>query len=63
MIDELLLKLLACPACEDRPPLRLEGEGLVCDQCHRIYPVRDGIPHVVVSEATLPESSAPAEEK
>jgi uncharacterized protein YbaR (Trm112 family) len=62
MIDPLLLQLLACPACEDRPPLRLEGEGLVCDQCQRIYPIRDGIPHVVISEAILPGSPAPTEE-
>jgi len=56
MIDELLLSILACPACDERPPLRLEGETLVCDVCHRRYPIRDGLPEVLIESATLPEA-------
>jgi uncharacterized protein YbaR (Trm112 family) len=54
MIDPKLLEILACPACDDRPPLRLDGETLVCDKCRRIYPIKDGIPEVLVESATLP---------
>ncbi len=53
MIDQELLEILACPACENRPPVRLKGESLICDQCHRIYPIRDGIPVMLVEEATF----------
>jgi uncharacterized protein YbaR (Trm112 family) len=63
-IDPQLLALLACPACDDRPPVRLTAEGLVCDRCHRVYPIRDGIPEMLVEAATFevgfgPESAAP----
>ena len=54
MIDEKLLSILACPACDSRPPVRREGSGLVCTECGRIYPIRDGIPVMMVDEAILP---------
>ena len=60
MINERLLELLACPACDDRPPVRLEGDALVCDQCRRVYPIRDGIPEMLVESATIPDEP-PAE--
>ncbi|OYT68598.1 MAG: hypothetical protein CFK49_05840 [Armatimonadetes bacterium JP3_11] len=46
-----LLAILACPACEERPPLELRGEYLVCLQCRRAYPIRDDIPVLLVEEA------------
>jgi uncharacterized protein len=55
MIDQQLLDLLACPACDDRPPLRQEADMLVCDRCRRRYPINDGIPEVLVESAILPE--------
>ncbi|MCC6731251.1 MAG: Trm112 family protein [Chthonomonadales bacterium] len=59
MIDEQLLALLACPACDDRPPVRQEGETLVCERCGRIYPIREGIPDMLVESAVLPGESVP----
>ncbi len=56
-----LLELLACPACEHRPPLRWQEGALVCDECHRAYPIRDGIPVLLVEEATQAEPSPPSE--
>ncbi len=56
-IDPELLSLFACPACENRPPVCQQGETLVCTQCGRIYPIREGIPVLLVEEATLPESA------
>ena len=48
-----LLAILACPACDDRPPLELRGDYLVCNQCRRAYPIRDEIP-VLLVEVTVP---------
>jgi uncharacterized protein YbaR (Trm112 family) len=28
-----------------------EGEGLICDRCKLLYPVRDGIPVMLIDEA------------
>lgn len=49
MIDDELLKILICPAC--RSSVRLEGEKIICTKCGRRYPIRDGIPVMLVDEA------------
>ncbi|HEX4745226.1 MAG TPA: Trm112 family protein [Candidatus Limnocylindria bacterium] len=51
-VDKDLLEILACPA--DRQPLREEPDRLVCTACGRRYPVRDGIPVMLVEEAEQP---------
>lgn len=56
MIDEELLEILACPAC--RAEVRLDGDGLTCTSCELRYPVRDGIPIMLVDEAEKPAASA-----
>ena len=56
-IDGKLLEILACPACRERLlELAGEGEGLACVGCRRVYPIRDGIPVLLVEEATRPSS-------
>ena len=58
MIDQELLSILACPQCKTE--VRPEGEGalerLVCASCGRRYPVRDGIPVMLLDEAEPPAS-------
>jgi uncharacterized protein YbaR (Trm112 family) len=56
LIDPELLKILANPLEPDRPPLRLEGEYLVCTKTGVGFPIVDGIPHL------LPEDAIPAVE-
>ena len=51
MIDPQFLSLLACPAC--KTTVALDGARLVCAQCGRRYPIRDGIPVMLVEEAEL----------
>lgn len=53
-IDARLLEILICPACHG-PIRELDGDaGLECGECGRIYPVRDGIPVMLVEEASPP---------
>ncbi len=49
MIDEKLLEILACPACKE--PVRLEKDRIVCTGCGKRYPIRDGIPIMLLEEA------------
>lgn len=57
-IDEALLSILACPAC--RRSLEVSGATLRCTQCGRRYPVRDGIPVMLVDEALPPDQNESA---
>lgn len=50
MVDQELLKLLACPQCRGELGLAAE-EGLVCEQCRLLYAIRDGVPVLLASEA------------
>ncbi len=54
-IDKDLLAILACPLC--KTAVREKEEKLVCDQCGRRYPLRDGIPVMLIDEAELPFAS------
>ena len=49
MIDEKLLALLACPACQG--DVGLKDNKIVCTKCQRIYPIIDGIPVLLVDQA------------
>ncbi|MBI1882864.1 MAG: Trm112 family protein [Chlamydiae bacterium] len=49
MIDKELLDILACPACHG--DVQLKDEKICCQSCGRRYPVRDGIPIMLVDEA------------
>lgn len=49
MIDKELLDILACPLC--KTAVRLENEKIVCTSCGRRYPIRDGIPVMLIEEA------------
>jgi uncharacterized protein YbaR (Trm112 family) len=48
-IDAELLAILACPV--DHAPVRQEGARIVCTSCGRRYPVREGIPVMLVDQA------------
>lgn len=52
MIDRELLNILACPLC--KTDVRLQGDRVVCARCGRRYPVKDGIPIMLIDEAELP---------
>ena len=43
-VDPELLEILACPACKTPVKLVKDGTALKCNQCHRVYPIKDDIP-------------------
>lgn len=53
-MNEELLKILACPACKQA--VKLEGGKLICQnsQCGLRYPIRNGIPVMLIDEAEKP---------
>lgn len=56
-LDPQLLEILACPS-EDHAPLRPgtsadpDADALTCTSCGRVFPVRDGIPVLLLDEAS-----------
>jgi uncharacterized protein YbaR (Trm112 family) len=59
-ISPELLEILACPACKAKVDLKADGSGLKCQECKRVYPIRDDIPVMLVDEATV-ENEEPAQ--
>src|SRR5918912_1308148 len=57
-VDPELLEILACPL--DKQPVSRQGNYLVCQECQRHYPIRDGIPVMLLDEALTPEQAAAA---
>jgi uncharacterized protein YbaR (Trm112 family) len=61
-LDQQLLEILACPS-DDHAPLRPgtpddpEADVLTCTECGRQYPVTDGIPVLLLDEATEPTTA------
>jgi len=51
MIDKELLEILACPKCKTE--VKLEDDRIICanPQCGLRYPIRDGIPVMLIDEA------------
>ena len=54
-INPDLLEMLVCPACKAKVELKSDGSGLKCVACHRVYPIRDEIPVMLIDEATIEE--------
>ena len=63
-MDHRLLELLVCPVCkgplEHRRPPQFDAAELVCRGDRIAYPIRDGIPIMLESEARpLVEDASP----
>jgi len=52
MIDPKLLEILVCPDC--KADVELKDDKLCCTGCGKRYPIRDGIPIMLIDEAELP---------
>ena len=49
VIDEELKAILVCPACKG--DLIFEDTRIICPACRKAYPIRDGIPVMLIDEA------------
>jgi len=54
-ISKELLEILACPLCKEEVRLTPNSDGLKCVKCHRVYPIRDDIPVMLIDEAKIEE--------
>ena len=52
-IAQGLLDILVCPVDKTKVSYTEDRAGLRCPKCGRIYPVRDGIPVMLVGEAKI----------
>lgn len=59
-IDEKLLEILVCPV--DKEPVQQQGDFIVCTACKRKYPIRDGIPVMLVDEAIVEDMPPQSED-
>jgi uncharacterized protein len=55
MIRPEFLKLLRCPVAPDRDSaLEATEDALVCVRCRVRFPIKDGLPNLLVEAAELP---------
>jgi hypothetical protein len=54
-ISKELLEILACPLCKEEVRLTPGGDGLKCIKCHRVYPIQDDIPVMLIDKAKIEE--------
>ena len=52
-VSKELLDILVCPLCKAPVKLTADQQGLKCETCRRVYPIRDDIPIMLVDEARI----------
>ena len=62
-VDPALLEILRCPD-EHHAVLTYDADAqtLICTECKRVFPIRDGIPVLLLDEATEPAADQPEEQ-
>lgn len=55
-LSSSLLEILVCPKCKELVVPIQEEAFLTCDLCQLHYPVRDGIPVMMLDEAQVAQS-------
>ncbi len=59
-VNDELLAILCCPKCKGDVRLNSKQDGLICDSCKLLYPIRDDIPVMLIDEAISIDPDAPA---
>lgn len=62
MINDELLKILACPQCKGPVLLNEEKNGLICEKCRLLYEIIDDIPVMLIDKAKNLKNSLVNEE-
>lgn len=55
MISKELLDILACPLCKGDVIYDVGKGKIICAKCERSYPVKQGIPIMLIEEAEINE--------
>jgi uncharacterized protein YbaR (Trm112 family) len=50
-MDKKLLEILACPKCKGDLQYKENDQKLICSKCKLAYPIKDGIPVMLIDEA------------
>ncbi len=50
-VSQDLLDILACPKCKGPIKLTEAQDGLICNACKLLYPIKDDIPIMLIDEA------------
>jgi uncharacterized protein YbaR (Trm112 family) len=53
LIPKEIVAMLVCPVCKKPLQPAPDETGYKCEACKRFYPVRDGIPVMLVEEASI----------
>jgi uncharacterized protein YbaR (Trm112 family) len=54
-----LLEILACPDTHHTPLVYDEpGQSLTCPECGKVYPIKDGLPELLLGDADRDETDA-----
>jgi len=56
-MDTRLIELLVCPLCKGPLHRKPQGQALICAADRLAYPIRDGIPVMLESEAQVVEEN------
>ena len=57
-ISKELLDILACPKCKGDLVVTEQQDGLICNACRLMFPIRDDIPIMLIDEATPLDSAS-----
>ncbi len=50
-MDHRLLEIVACPVCKSKLTYNAQTQELICKVDHLAYPIKEGIPVLLESEA------------
>ncbi len=52
-IRKELLDILICPVCKGELSLKEDQSGLKCQECKRVYPIRDDLPIMLKDQSIV----------
>jgi uncharacterized protein YbaR (Trm112 family) len=58
VLTEEFVEMMICPACRGKVRLKEDASAIKCVACGRAYPIRNGIPAMIVEEATLEDEES-----